>query len=66
MPLPGRMSIELDSSAPAPLAEITGTEPSAAGMFTVLGILIVLLPACMSLNWDSNSGQTRNTTNSGP
>jgi rare lipoprotein A len=65
------MSIKLNSGAPAPLAEIVGAEiagaePTAAGMFTVLGILIVLLPACMSLHWDSSSSsQTTKTTNSG-
>ncbi len=33
-------------------------------MFAVLGILIVLLPACMSLNWDSHSTPPRNAASS--
>jgi rare lipoprotein A len=64
------MSIEVNSIAPTPPAETTGAdttgaEPPVAGIFTVLGILVVLLPACMSLNWDSNSSQPRNTATSG-
>jgi rare lipoprotein A len=65
------MLIDVNSKHSNRLAGTTGTgsmrprgvpEPSVAGMFTVLGILVVLLPACMSMNWGeqtSRSGGTR-------
>ena len=55
---------ELNSNTPKPIAESFNAGPPVAGMFTVLGILVVLLPACMSLNWGGNSAQSNKATNS--
>jgi rare lipoprotein A len=54
---PNEQPIEMNSDAPLHTAE-----PPVAGMFAVLGILVVLLPACMSLNWGSQSAQSNQPT----
>jgi rare lipoprotein A len=53
------MSIEVNPATP-----LHTPEPSIAGVFTVLSIMVVLLPACMSLNWGSNKAQPTRTTSS--